>query len=144
MVSGSVYAFRRSGAVRYSSTLLALMLAVTLVGLIPAVWILLWAWGRVEIDDAGIRYRPVGGTMDWAEVDRFGMGCKTGRIDPDDPLGLTTYHLLLRSTAGRTLAVNPLSFAESTALLTEVKRRVGRKPEELKVSFLFQRLSFRD
>ena len=138
--------FRRSAPVRVSTTLLAVLFAITVVGLIPAVWMLLWAWGRVELDDAGIRYRPFGGSMAWAEVERFGIGEKHGWFDPGEPteVKLTTYHLLLRSKAGRRLAVNPLSFMEPNALMTEMVRRVGRRPEALKVSFLFSRLSFTD
>ena len=37
--------FRRSAPVRVSTTLLAVLFAITVVGLIPAVWMLLWAWG---------------------------------------------------------------------------------------------------
>lgn len=128
-----------------STTLLALIFAVTIVGLIPAIFMLAWAWGRVELDDDGLRYRPFGGQMAWADVRRLGVGVKTGTLDRSDPteISFSTVHVLLRDAPGRTLAVHCANFAEDRALLAEIKRRAGIVAEPLDVSFPFNRLSFR-
>lgn len=144
-MSAAPLRFERARSVRVSSSLLALIFAVTVVGLPPAVLLLVWAWGRVELDDVGLRYRPFGGTMAWADVRRLGIGVKTGTVDRDDPMEITfsTVHALLRDGRGRTLAVHCAGFADGPGLLQELKRRSGVSPEPLEVSFPFNRLSFR-
>ena len=144
-MSGGQRAFPRAGSVRVSTTLLAMIFAVTVVGLIPAALMIAWAWGRVELDDAGIRYRPFGGAMAWSDVQRLGVGIKTGTLDRNDPMEITfsTVHVLLRDAGGRTLAVHCANFEAGSELLNEIKRRAGVTPEPLDVSFPFNRLSFR-
>lgn len=144
-MSGGLRAFPRSVSVRVSTTLLALIFAATGVGLIPAAAMLAWAWGRVEVDETGIRHRPFGGSMAWSDVHRLGVGIKTGTIDRNDPMEITfsTVHVLMRDAGGATLSVHCANFADDRDLLMEIKRRTGLTPEPLDVSFLFNRLSFR-
>ena len=145
-MSEGVRVFPRARAVRVSSTLLAGLFAVTLVGLVPALFLLAWAWGRVELDAQGLRHRPFGGGMDWAAVKRLGVGVKTGTIDRSQPHELTfsTVHVLLRDETGRTVAVHCANHEDGAGLLAAVKAAAGVPPEPLEVSFLLNRLSFRD
>ncbi len=146
MVSEGHRVFSRSSSVRISGTLLALLLALTVVGLIPAVFILVWAWGRLELNDEGMRYWPFGGGMAWSDVRRLGVGIKTGTVDRSGPtpLKVSTVHVLLRDAGGRILAVHCANFKDDRELLTALKRRAGVPVEPLKVSFFLSRLSFSD
>lgn len=144
-MSGGARSYPRAGGVRVSTTLLALIFALTGIGLIPAVFMLAWAWGRVDLDEDGLRHRPFGGAMRWADVQRLGVGVKTGTWDRNQPTAVTfsTVHVLLRDGAGRTVAVHCGNHADANALLDDIKRRAGVAPEPLDVSFPFNRLSFR-
>lgn len=83
--------------------------------------------------------------MAWSDVQRLGVGIKTGTIDGNDPMEITssTVHVLMRDAGGATLAVHCANFADDRDLLVEIKRRTGLTPEPRDVSFLFNRLSFR-
>ncbi|MEC8423040.1 MAG: hypothetical protein VX000_04635, partial [Myxococcota bacterium] len=71
-MTGAPRSFARARSVRASTTLLAALFAVTIVWIAPPVAMLLWAWGRLELHDRGILYRPNGGAMAWAAVERVG------------------------------------------------------------------------
>jgi hypothetical protein len=137
----TVYA--KASAVRISAILMAILVGFTVVGLPVSVWLVIVALGRVELNADAIRLKP-GGTMRWAEVARFGIGFKSSQ--PEGGSGpsqrTTTVHLLLQDVSGRRLAVHTTNYVRSRALLEEIKQRVGRAPERLRVSFPFQRLSF--
>lgn len=143
---GPPRSFVRVRSVRISTTLLAALFAVTVVGIAPAVVMLLWAWGRLELDDRGIQYRPIGGAMTWAAVERLGIGVKTGILLADDPSEhtLSTLHVLLADRSGRVLAIPCSGFEQGAALLAAIKTRTGLEPEKLTVSFFLNRLSFGD
>ncbi|MEC7946889.1 MAG: hypothetical protein VX265_04930 [Myxococcota bacterium] len=145
-MTGAPRSFARARSVRATTTLLAALFAVTIVGIAPAVAMLLWAWGRLELDDRGIRYRPIGGAMAWAAVERVGIGVKTGMLLAGDPSEhtMSTLHVLLADRSGRVLAVPCSGFEHGAALLAEIQRRAGVEPEELSVSFFLNRLSFAD
>lgn len=136
--------YPKTSSVRVSTVLLALVVGITVVGLPVSVWLLLVALGTATLDDTAIRVSPLGGTMRWSDVARFGVGFKTGQLDRGQgtPLRTRSVHLLLQDASGRQVTVHTTNYARSRALLDDIKRRVGRAPERLEVSFLLQRLSF--
>ena len=144
-MSPGVTIYTKASMVRISTFLLAVLVGFTVVGLPVAAWLVLVARGRVELDADGIRLRP-GGAMRWADVARFGIGFRSGALSSDSASAqrVTTIHLLLRDNSGRRLAVHINNYAQSLALLDEIKRHMGRAPERLHTSFPFQRLSFRE
>ena len=137
--------YRKAPAVRLAALLLALLMGITVVGIPISLWLVAVALRRVELDAEGIRVQP-GRAMKWAEVARFGIGFKSGELDPgsSSPLRTTTAHLILQDQSGRRLAVHITNYEQSRVLMEEIKQRVGHTPERLKTSFLFQRLSFPD
>ena len=138
--------YTKTSAVRTSSLLLALLFGVTVVGLPVAVWLVAVARGSVSLDADGIRVTPGRGSMPWAAVRRFGIGRKSGALDPDSasPMRFTTVHLLLQDETGRTLAVHLHNYRRAPELFERIQDQVARPPEPLLVSFLLQRLSFRE
>ena len=135
-----VYCKQRS--VRIATWMFAVMVAVTVLGLPIAVWLMVVAQRRVEVDEHSIAIVPFGRRMHWKDVRRFGIGWKTGKFDRTDTLTITTMHIILKNTQGQSMVIHASNLIEGRALLNETKLRSPVPPETLKTSFFLQRLSF--